>query len=321
MKQLVGSLQKFRATEYIEHFKVDGAGKRGSRQTRTFDYVVSVSQAPNGVFELDEFRNGSVDRSQFPAGTSTEGLPAMALLFHPTMVSDFDFKCEGLGFWDRRPAWRVRFEQRTDRPNRMRDYVVKNVHYPVAIEGRAYIDAATLQVVRLETQLAEPVEKIGLTVERFAINYAPVQFHTDAEELWLPQSAELYVEQKGHRYYREHSFKNFQIFAVDTNQEVRAPRESYAFTNTSDQDIFGILTVTPASGTKFRPVSIKFEIPAGKSVFKIVGSGKDVDLPAESVASATFVHNGRSGSVHADAFLMEESTLDLIGDSPVSPTP
>ena len=321
MKQLVGSLQKFRATEYIEHFKVDGAGKRGSRQTRTFDYVVSVSQAPNGVFELDEFRNGSVDRSQFPAGISTEGLPAMALLFHPTMVSDFDFECEGLGYWDRRPAWRIRFEQRTDRPNRMRDYVVKNVHYPVPIKGRAYIDAATLQVVRLETQLAEPVEKIGLSVERFAINYAPVQFHTDAEELWLPQSAELYVEQKGHRYYREHSFKNFQIFAVDTNQEVRAPRESYSFTNTSDQDIFGILTVTPASGTDFRPVSIKFEIPAGKSVFKIVGSGKDVDLPAESVASATFVHSGRSGSIHADAFLREESTLDLIGDSPVSPTP
>ncbi|MGA7853908.1 MAG: hypothetical protein WCA15_11335, partial [Candidatus Acidiferrales bacterium] len=321
MQQLVGSLQKFRATEYIEHFKVDGVGKRGSRQTRTFDYVVSVSQAPNGVFELDEFRNGSVDRSQFPAGISTEGLPAMALLFHPTMVSDFNFECEGLGFWKGRPAWRIRFEQRTDRPNRMRDYVVKNVHYPVPIKGRAYIDAATLQVVRLETQLAEPVDKIGLSVERFAINYAPVQFHTDAEELWLPQSAELYVEQKGHRYYREHSFKNFQIFAVDTNQEVRAPRESYSFTNTSDQDIFGILTVTPASGTDFRPVSIKFEIPAGKSVFKIVGSGKDVDLPAESVASATFVHSGRSGSVHADAFLTEESTLDLIGDSPVSPTP
>ncbi|MGC1169040.1 MAG: hypothetical protein WA886_09060, partial [Candidatus Acidiferrales bacterium] len=131
----------------------------------------------------------------------------------------------------------------------------------------------------------------------------------------------LYVEQKGHRYYREHSFKNFQIFAVDATQKVRAPRESYSFTNTSDQDIFGILTVTPARGTDFRPVSIKFEIPAGKSVFKVVGNGKDVDLPAESVASATFVHNGRSGSVHADAFLMEESTLDLISNSSVSPAP
>lgn len=321
MKQFVDALQKFRATEHIEHYKVDAAGRRESRQTRNFDYVVSVSQASNGVFELDEYRNGSVDRSQFPAGTSTDGLPAMALLFHPALAADFDFRCEGLGFWEGRPAWQIRFAQRKDRPNRMRDYVVKNVHYPVPIEGRAYVDAATLQVVRLETQLAEPVEKIGLTVERFAINYAPVQFHTNAEELWLPQTADLYVEQKGHRYYREHSFKNFQIFAVDTNQKVRAPRESYSFTNTSDQDIFGILTVTPASGTDFQPVSIKFEIPAGKSVFKVVGSGKDVDLPAESVASATFVHNGRSGSVHADAFLREESTLDLIGDSPISPAP
>src|SRR5579863_1385297 len=68
MKQLVDGLQKFRATEHIEHFKVDAAGKRESRQTRNFDYVVSVAQAPNGVFELDEFRNGGVDRSLFPSG-------------------------------------------------------------------------------------------------------------------------------------------------------------------------------------------------------------------------------------------------------------
>jgi hypothetical protein len=126
MNQFVDGSQKFPATEHIEHFKVDAAGKRESRQTRNFDYVVSVAQAPNGVFELDEFRNGGVDRSLFPAGIATEGLPAMALLLHPTLAPDFDFKCEGLEFWEGRPAWRIRFEQRTDRPNRMRDYVVKN---------------------------------------------------------------------------------------------------------------------------------------------------------------------------------------------------
>ena len=321
MKQLVDDLQKFRATEHIEHFKVDADGKRHAPQGRTFDYLVSVSQASTGAFELDEFRNGNVGRDQFPAGIATEGLPALALLFHPTLASDFNFKCEGLGYWQARPAWVVRFEQRADRPNRIRDYVVKNVHYPVPIKGRAYIDAATLEVLRLESELDEPVDKIGLTVERFTINYAPVQFRTGAQELWLPQTAELYVEQKGHRYYREHSFKNFQVFAVNTNQKVQAPRESYSFTNTSDEDILGVLTVTPAAGTDFQPVSIKFEIPAGKSVFKVVGNGKDVNLPAESVASATFVHNGHSGSIHAEAFLREESTLDLIGDSLIATTP
>jgi hypothetical protein len=321
MKQLVDDLQKFRATEHIEHFKVDADGKRHAAQGRIFDYVVSVTQESNGAFQLDEFRNGDVGRDQFPAGIATEGLPALALLFHPTLASDFNFKCEGLGYWQARPAWLVRFEQRADRPNRIRDYVVKNVHYPVPIKGRAYIDAATLEVLRLESELDEPVDKIGLTVERFTINYAPVQFRTGAQELWLPQTAELYVEQKGHRYYREHSFKNFQVFAVNTNQKVQAPRESYSFTNTSDEDIFGVLTVTPAAGTDFQPVSIKFEIPAGKSVFKVVGNGKDVNLPPESVASATFIHNGHSGSIHAEAFLREESTLDLIGDSLIATTP
>ncbi|MFY9804872.1 MAG: carboxypeptidase-like regulatory domain-containing protein [Candidatus Acidiferrales bacterium] len=321
MKQFVDDLQKFRATEHIEHFKVGADGKRHTPQERTFDYVVSVTQVSTGAFQLDEFRNGTVDREQFPAGIATEGLPALALLFHPTLAADFDFRCEGLGQWEGRPVWRIRFEQRADRPNRMRDYVVKNVHYSVPIKGRAYIDAATLEVLRLESELAAPVDKIGLTVERFTVNYVAVQFRTNAEELWLPQTAELYVEQKGRRYYREHSFKNFQIFAVKTDQQVAAPRESYAFTNTSDQDIFGILTVTPASGTDIQPVSIRFKVPAGKSVFKVVGNGKDVNLPAESVGSATFVHSGQAGSIHADAFLREESTLDLIGDTAISPTP
>jgi len=32
----------------------------------------------------------------------------MALLFHPALASDFEFRCEGLGQWAGRPAWIVR---------------------------------------------------------------------------------------------------------------------------------------------------------------------------------------------------------------------
>ena len=60
------------------------------------------------------------------------------------------------------------------------------------------------------------------------------------------------------------------------------------------------------------PISLSFTIPAGASIVKLVGPGKDVGIPVDSVASATFEHNGPLDLVRVDAHLSKESTLDII---------
>jgi hypothetical protein len=166
-------------------------------------------------------------------------------------------------------------------------------------------------VLRLESDLVEPLQDFDLTEQHMVISYQRVQFRA-GQQLWLPQVADLYVQRQGHRYYRRHTFSNFQLFTVDTNENIRLAKESYGFTNESDHDIAGVLTVTPVSGAKLDPVSLTFTIPAGGSVVKLVGPGKDVGIPVESVASATFAHNGPLDSVKVDAHLSKESTLDVI---------
>jgi hypothetical protein len=317
MTQLVANLEKFSATEHVEHFKVDSADTLRSRESRSFDYVVLVSQNSDHGFQLDEYRDGSTDPSQFPAGIATEALPVMALIFHPVMVSDFKISCEGLGQWDGRPAWQVRFEQRQDRANRIRYYKIHGNYYPVALKGRAWIDAATYQVLRLETDLVRPVKEIELTHERLSIEYGEVQFHSHELQLWLPKSAELYWERHKRSYYRRHDFSDFKVFAVDTNQKQQRPKESYSFTNTSTHDVTGILTVTPVAGSSLHAVSVKFVVPAGGSVIKSLGPGKDVSIPGELVESARYVYDGPAGSVNVDANLATESTLEVVpGASP-----
>ena len=312
--QLVSNLEKFSATEHIEHYGVDKKGMLHSRETRSFEYLVLVSQNPVQGFQLDEYRNGSTDPSQFPAGIATNALPAMALIFHPLMMSEFNFSCEGLGRWAGRPAWQIRFEQRQDRQNRIRYYKIQGNYYPVALKGRAWIDAATYQMLRLETDLIRPVSQIDLTYERLSIEYGEVQFHSRALRLWLPATAELYWERHGRRYYRRHSFRNFKVFVVDTNQKFQQPKESYSFTNASDRDVPGVLIVTPISGSKFNAVSIAFIVPAGRSVFKTIGTGKDVDIPSDLVGSAKYVYKGTEGEVKVDASLAAESTLEVVSD-------
>lgn len=321
MKQLVTNLQKFSATEHLEHYAIDATGKRLAPQSRTFDYVAVVTLNPGGMFNIDEYRNGSVDRTKLPANVATEGLPGMALIFHPILASDFNFVCEGLGDWQGRPAWQVHFVQRTDRPNRFGGYRTSEHYYPFDYKGRAWIDAGTYQVLRLEFQLAKPIPPVGLTQQLEFINYGSVSFHSQKQQLWLPQSAELYMERRGSRFYRVHTFSDFKIFTVDTNQNIKAPKESYCFTNTSDHDIAGILTVSPVSGISLKAVSIQFTIPPGGSVYKVVGPGKDVSMPVDDVGSATFVHNGPAGAIRADAYLVKESTLDVIADTAVPLSP
>ncbi len=317
MTEFVANLEKFSATEEVEHFKINTAGLRGSPDVRSFDYVVLVSRNHWGLFQLDEYRNGSVDPAQFPAGIATVGLPAMALIFHPLLASDFDFKCEGLGQSGGRAAWQIHFAQRPDRPSRIRQYVIQKNSYPVPIRGRAWIDPGTDQVVRLDSELIKPIPEIALTKERLSIEYGSVEFHSNGQRLWLPQVAELYAERGTVRYYRRHAFTNFKLFTVATNQSVQ-PKEAYVFTNTSDRDIAGILTVFPVPGSTLQPVSITFTIPAGKTVLKSVGPGKDVRIPVDSLGSATFSHNGAEGSVTVNAYLTNDSSVDVTPNADIS---
>ena len=315
VEELVDNLDRFSATERVEHFAVRPDGDLRAPDSLSFQYVVVVARGDAGNFQIDEYRDGGDDPARFPAGVATVGLPALALVFHPKFASEFNFVCEGLGEFGGKPAWQVHFEQRHDRPNQMRSYVVYKNTYPVPLQGRVMIDASTFQVLRMESELAKPVPEIKLTREHILIDYGLVQFRTGEQQLWLPQSAELYVERNGNRYYRRHTFSNFQVFTVGTSQKVHPPKESYAFTNKSDHEIFGTLTVNAIPGQNLQPASITFSIPPGGTVFKVVGRGKDVNFPVEAIESARFAHNGAAGSIDANAYFVRTSTLELVPET------
>jgi hypothetical protein len=315
MKELVDNLQKFDATEHMENFVVDSKGVRGKADERTFDYIVNVKVSDGQLAGLEEYRNSSLDPKLFPDKFATTGLPTMALAFHPAIVSEFKLSCEGLGQWDGHPSWQVHFIQRPDRPNRLRSYSIEGTDYPVALKGRVWIDAATFQIRHFESELIDPVDEIGLTQERIAINYGPVEFRGRTEQLWLPLFAELYWERGARRLYRRHTYSGFKLFEVASNQVIEDPEGSYCFMNTSDHDVAGILIVSPVPGGSAQTASVRFTIAAGQSVCKLIGLGKDVNMPVDAIGSATFMHNGRAGSIKANANLVKESALDLVPET------
>jgi hypothetical protein len=274
-----------------------------------------------GTILVEEYRDGSTDASEMPAHIGTLGSPAMALVFHPLLAGDFDFRCEGLGQWDGRQAWQVHFVQRADRPVQIRSYRVGGRLTPVELEGRVWIEPGSYQILRLESELVKPIPAIQLTHEHFTIDYKPMEFHSTGQHVWLPQVAELYVEVHGKRYYRRHSFSDFRLFNVDAAQNIQAPRESFSFTNTTNSVVAGELTVARRNGLEGDPVVLDFVVPARGKVFKIVGTGRDINIPVSEVGTAVFVHNGEAGAIKVDTHLTRETSLDVVSQTALAQQP
>jgi hypothetical protein len=91
--ELVDDLQRFTATEEIEHIEFKRNGKPRRATNQLFSYVAEIAQAPSGEFWVEEDRAGKTDTDSsqlYDIGTA-----AFALIFHPKKIGNFEFRCDG----------------------------------------------------------------------------------------------------------------------------------------------------------------------------------------------------------------------------------
>jgi len=96
--------------------------------------------------------------------------------------------------------------------------------YNVKIRGRAWVLADSYEVARLETDLAETIPRIRLRLDHQSVEYGPVRFPKSKVEIWLPSSTELFMDFQGHRFFRRHTFTDFNLFSVEIDQQISDPR-------------------------------------------------------------------------------------------------
>jgi tetratricopeptide (TPR) repeat protein len=218
---LIESLQRFSANERIEQIDIDKNGKRRHSTAEEMNYVVQIERNSYGYPSVQEYRSGSTSPQRISVMDS--GTAAFALIFHPSHIENFDFRCEGLTELQGSTAWQVHFEESAD-PNKAFTaiHVGGSVYLP-KFKGRAWITTSSYDVLRIETDLVAPIPNINLQREHQVINYAPVKFPTRQVRLWLPESTSLYIAYRGRRYERVHRYSQFQVFSVDSAEAVKEP--------------------------------------------------------------------------------------------------
>jgi VWFA-related protein len=219
-EELVNHLQNFDAHEQISFEQTDSQGMTEKSMEAKFDYLVDFGE--HSGHKLHETRTlvaATGDRDL--SGLVDVGLPALAMIFHPALQSDYQMRCEGLSQWNNQPAWVVHFEQRKGRRPRTVSMGTAMNLYPVSLKGRAWIAADSGQIVHLETNLVEGVVVLQLRANAVSVDYGPVKFKSQNTQVWLPQSAVAYTEYYERRTIIRHTFSDFQLFSVRTQQVIQ----------------------------------------------------------------------------------------------------
>ncbi len=223
VQELVTSVSRIAAVEELFHQPLDEFGNPVRTETRTYNYVASISEPDPGFFAIDEYRAQKIGLDDYPGHIASTGFAALALVFHPHERDNFDMVCEGLGDWHGQATWLVHFRQRADRLNSMHSYKVGDRLYPVSLKGRAWITADTFHIVRIESEMVRPMPEIQLLSEHQVVEYGPIPFENKKISLWLPKTAEIYFDFRKHRYYRRHTFDHYMLFSVDSKEKRKEP--------------------------------------------------------------------------------------------------
>jgi len=230
--ELLDHLQKFIAHEQIRYQQTDRQGVPEMYLAPRFEYLVDFGKQsePLNVHEIRTPLSGAGDGL---TSILDKGLPVLALIFHPALQGDYEMRCEGATQWNHQPAWLVHFRQMKGKRPRTVAMETPMEGYPqtanatelrpLRIKGRAWIAADSGQVMHLETNLVEPILMIDLSEIAISVDYAMVRSHSLNVEIWLPQFAVAYTDYAKRRMIVEHTFSDFQLFSVQTQETIGKP--------------------------------------------------------------------------------------------------
>jgi len=223
------NFEKFTATEHIEHQEIDRYGRPGETRSRDFSYIVFVFPYKADSFYLDEERTPVAKDDSFPSPLATSGLNNLGVaVLQPFQRENLVYRCEGLSNVRGRAAWQRHFEEKKAADTSIREWRRNGQLYSVPVKGRLWVSSGSFDLLRIETDLREPLPALGLTRDHLAVDYGPVKFRSTDTSLWLPWSAEMFMELRGHRYHHRHSLSDYLLFEVETDHKIGKPKEPAA---------------------------------------------------------------------------------------------
>ena len=225
----IGKLADLHCTEDVlqEKLKPNGGTELSSKSQ--YDYFLYM-QGNSYDFQLSESRLeiGTQKPARQPL-LLTNGFSTLLLVFHPYYRNAFDFTAGPAESIDGRSVIPVHFAhiQGARTPAAL---ALRGREFPLELEGTAWLDSHSGQVVRMDAGLEHEMTDVGLKSLRIRADYVPSPKATD--QFMVPSRAVVELQTPKQHWRNTHMFHNYKLFSTEANQDptvkVKAAKEDKA---------------------------------------------------------------------------------------------
>lgn len=206
------------AHEEINQEKLDAKGAVKQKQHLQYNYMI-VLHRDELPPRLEEYRTDAqgnrVSQDSTAAGFNvTTGYALICIHFLPHLRSGSTFKYLGDQQIDSRNTYVVAFAQQPERAISINTVSDQFRVVPLLVQGIAWIDQDSSQILRIRTDLLAPRTDIGLTVQATEVTFREVRLPDIPNPFWLPREVTVSSEYLGHAFRNEHLYSNYQQFRV-----------------------------------------------------------------------------------------------------------
>ena len=214
----ISELANLHCKEMVTQEKLSSSGHVQSTERSSYDYLVMM-QGTGDDFQLNESRleTKSGGHKALPM-LVTNGFSTLLLVFHPYYSGAFEFTRGTEEMVNGSPALTVHFKhihgQRT-----LAALALRNREFPLELQGTAWLDKNTGQVLKMESTLIDDMSDIGLRSLNVHVDYRQIHLSGTTGDMTLPVLASVEVTTPKQHWRNTHAFTDYKIFGAEAQQD------------------------------------------------------------------------------------------------------
>ena len=210
---------------YSARLKNDGSVEEGLSQE--FNYVILARPGENHQ-EFEEYRTDSKGHVISPtalqgASLLTTGFVSMPIHFLSRYQPQSRFLYLGRDKVKKVDAQVIAFAQIFGKAREIGAVNVGGQTALLLIQGEAWIDPKTFQILLMKTALLAPRPDVGIEQQTTDIDFGPVAFKNPAVTFWLPRQVSVLVTWTNFTFRNTHNYSHFRLFTVETQVINKSP--------------------------------------------------------------------------------------------------
>jgi len=207
--------------ETVLQQKLGTKGKILYSQKSVFDYLIFMNfDGTDPAVEESRVLKTKNGKSENLPLLVSNGFPTLLLVFHPFYQGSFEYSRLEDEVVEGRALMRVQFRhiQGSRSTSALR---LRGRDYPLDLQGTAWIEPKSGEIVRIKAGLVAPMDDVGLKALETEVSYAPIQFGTSNPPEWLPSVATVDLETVKQHWRNTHQFTEYRQFSVKSESQIK----------------------------------------------------------------------------------------------------